>query len=373
MIGSPENPTQNAPKMSFLKYWNIHTHTRFGVFIAYFRIILSLKDIMMLYMQSDWFSVLPCSSSSSIEFYSSSTVLDFRRLGVSVDQLSLCPRTWVHFDIGIGIDIGVGMQVLSILCVACLLAVAVVQGLAPAPSKTAISYGGPNQFNPILVSIEGNIGAGKSTLLKTLRERNADWIFIDEPVSTWSSIRNEADESILEVFYKDRKRWSYTFQNCALLTRYQNIETAVQNAIMVGKVGPQVFLTERCLDTDYHVFTKMLCDEGSIDKMELHLYQRLLDQLKTTATPLNAIVHVNTPPTECAARIRERARSGEGAISLDYLTALDYHQSAWVESTPLRTCATLSTRSCERVQEVGVICMYVCMYVTCIYTHTNIQ
>ncbi|KAJ1413067.1 P-loop containing nucleoside triphosphate hydrolase protein, partial [Ochromonadaceae sp. CCMP2298] len=180
--------------------------------------------------------------------------------------------------------------------------------------------------NPILVSIEGNIGAGKSTLLKTLRETHSEWTFIDEPVSTWSTIRNEQDESILEVFYKDRKRWSYTFQNCALLTRYQNIENAVRDASIMGKVGPQVFLTERCLDTDYHVFTKMLCDEGSIDKMELHLYHRLLSQLKSTATPLSAIVHVNTSPEECATRIRERARSGEDAISLDYLQSLDKHQ-----------------------------------------------
>ena len=57
-----------------------------------------------------------------------------------------------------------------------------------------------------------------------------------------------------------------------------------------------MFFTERCLDTDYHVFTKMLRDENSIDKLELELYERLLNQLKSTATPLSAIIYVNTPP-----------------------------------------------------------------------------
>ena len=80
---------------------------------------------------------------------------------------------------------------------------------------------------PLLVSIEGNIGAGKSTLLDKLRSENPNWIVINEPVGVWSSFRNDANENMLEVFYKDRKRWSYTFQNCALLTRFQNIESAI--------------------------------------------------------------------------------------------------------------------------------------------------
>ena len=83
---------------------------------------------------------------------------------------------------------------------------------------------------PLLISIEGNIGAGKSTLLDALRESNPDWVFIDEPVGVWSAFRNEGGENMLEVFYRDRKRWSYTFQNCALLTRFQNIETEIGRA-----------------------------------------------------------------------------------------------------------------------------------------------
>jgi len=140
---------------------------------------------------------------------------------------------------------------------------------------------------------------------------------------------------MLEVFYKDRLRWSYTFQNCALLTRFQNIESAVSKARQEGKVGKRVFLTERCLDTDYHVFTKMLKEEGSIDKLELDLYIRWLNQLKATATPLSAIVHVNTPPSICAERIKQRSRGGENAISIDYLENLNMHQTTWVDSTEM--------------------------------------
>jgi deoxyadenosine/deoxycytidine kinase len=124
-------------------------------------------------------------------------------------------------------------------------------------SPRALSTLSTSTLNPILVSIEGNIGAGKTTLLNSLRQSWPEWIFIDEPVSTWGEIKNTEGESILEVFYRDRKRWSYTFQTCALLTRYQNIELAVNHERMLGKMGNLVFLTERCLDTDYQVFTKV--------------------------------------------------------------------------------------------------------------------
>lgn len=76
---------------------------------------------------------------------------------------------------------------------------------------------------PILISIEGDIGAGKSTLIQYLKERNPTWNFIDEPVGTWTSLKTDEGENLLELFYKDQKRYSYTFQNCALLSRAMNI------------------------------------------------------------------------------------------------------------------------------------------------------
>jgi deoxyadenosine/deoxycytidine kinase len=79
----------------------------------------------------------------------------------------------------------------------------------------------------------------------------------------------------------------------------------------------------------------MLKEEGSIDKLELDLYIRWLNQLKSVATPLSAIVHVNTIPRVCADRIRQRSRGGEDAISMDYLENLNAHQSKWVDSTTI--------------------------------------
>lgn len=196
------------------------------------------------------------------------------------------------------------------------------------------------KFTPILISIEGNIGAGKTTLLDYLRKSHPEWNFIREPVDTWSSIRNENDESLLQVFYKDRKRWSYTFQNCALLTRHQNIESTVSDVKNIAPNGRQVFLTERCLETDYQVFTKMLRAEHSIDELEFDLYKRWLSHLQSTATPLSAIVHVNTTPDICAERIKKRSREGEDEIALEYLNSLESYQSKWLNSVSVPSIST---------------------------------
>lgn len=189
----------------------------------------------------------------------------------------------------------------------------------------------------ILVSIEGNIGAGKSTVLNALRKKHPHWNYIDEPLDTWTSLKNEDGTNLLELFYNDQRRWSYTFQNCAVLSRFRNIEQAIQKKHSDAwdsntPLKSNIFITERCLDTDYHVFAKMLHDDKMIDALEFSLYEKWFKLLKETATPLSAIVYIDTPPAVCDQRIKGRARDGEGGIPLDYLTRLTDFQNTWVDS-----------------------------------------
>lgn len=251
-----------------------------------------------------------------------------------------------------------------------------------------------DQFKPILVSIEGNIGAGKSFLLSKIREEHPEWVFIDEPVEFWESLKNEASESLLQVFYKDQRRWSYTFQNCALLSRYQNIESCInskraayeaayekqlleelekesfeessqESATTMTHTPPthgstptttptsthaltnkdeqvKVFITERCLDTDREVFAKMLHSDGMLDGLEMELYNRWFSMLLAKSTTLSAIVYVDTVPDLCSQRIGRRARDGEGGIPIEYLNNLHTFQNKWINSTTVPVVRTLS-------------------------------
>ncbi len=63
--------------------------------------------------------------------------------------------------------------------------------------------------------VEGNIGAGKSTFLKIISQY-LDIQIIYEPHQKW---QNVAGHNLLEQFYKDPKRWAYTFQSYAFVSR----------------------------------------------------------------------------------------------------------------------------------------------------------
>ena len=78
----------------------------------------------------------------------------------------------------------------------------------------------------------------------------------------------------------------------------------------------------------------MLHGDKSINMLELNLYEKLFNQLNSTATSLSAVVHVPTSPQLCAARIVERSRAGEDHIPVEYLEMLDKYQSCWLASIP---------------------------------------
>ncbi len=190
---------------------------------------------------------------------------------------------------------------------------------------------------PLLISIEGDIGSGKSTLLRELREKYPEYHFIDEPLSTWTALKNDEGESLLHVFYKDIRRYAYTFQNCAILSRAQNIRRAVAEWQRSCESDPtkaanNVFITERCLETDKNVFAQMLRDDRKMDLLEWDLYNRWYEMLDGVAN-VDGLIYVDTSPEVCFERIKCRGRDGEEEIPLDYLRQLDRYHARWIEGT----------------------------------------
>ena len=192
----------------------------------------------------------------------------------------------------------------------------------------------------IIISLDGNIGAGKSTLLAEIRNKLHDIHFVDEPVGQWTALKNAEGKNLLELFYQDKKRWSYTFQNCAILTRLKNIKDAVENLDSTIK-GPQVIITERSVLTDKHVFAEMLHDSGDIDPLEWELYESWFN-IFGKQFPVRAIIYLSTSSTTSKERITIRNRNGEENIGLDYLDALDAQHKKWIDNTNIPVL-TLST------------------------------
>lgn len=199
-------------------------------------------------------------------------------------------------------------------------------------------------MTPIIISLDGNIGAGKSTLLAEIRKNFHDVQIVDEPVGQWTALKNADGKNLLELFYEDKKRWAYTFQNCAILTRLKNIQDAVENLDTTLK-GPKVIITERSVLTDKHVFAEMLYDAGDIDPLEWELYESWFN-IFGKKHPVSGIIYVSTSSGTSKERIGIRNRQGEDRIGMEYLDALDKQHKKWVENTNIPVL-TLST-------EVGV-------------------
>lgn len=195
-------------------------------------------------------------------------------------------------------------------------------------------------MKPIIISLDGNIGAGKSTLLAEIRKRIHDIHVVDEPVGQWTALKNAEGKNLLELFYEDKKRWAYTFQNCAILTRLKNIEEAVENLDSTMK-GPHVIITERSVLTDKHVFAEMLYEGGDIDPLEWELYDSWFNVFGKKH-PVSGIVYVSTSSNTSKERICIRNRQGEENIGIDYLDALDKQHKKWIENTNIPVL-TLST------------------------------
>ena len=196
-----------------------------------------------------------------------------------------------------------------------------------------------NSYKPIIISIDGLIGSGKTYLLNQLKNNYPEWHFVDEPLDTWTALKNEDGESLLEVFYKDKMRWSYTFQNCAVLSRYRNIRKAIDDWRISCIDNPDqrrnnIFVTERCIETDFNVFAQMLRDDGCLNNIEWDLYKQWYRML-SDQTDMNGIIYVNTPSNISMERIHLRARKGEDIIPMEYLDNLDKYHKKWIDHTSI--------------------------------------
>jgi deoxycitidine kinase/deoxyguanosine kinase len=175
-----------------------------------------------------------------------------------------------------------------------------------------------------IISIEGNIGSGKSTLFEKLKihfANNKNIIFVREPVDIWESIRDENGTTILEKFYQDQIKYSFSFQIMAYISRINLLKETI-------KQNPGVtIITERSLYTDKMVFAKMLYDTHKIEYINYQIYLNLFDTFKNDFN-VNNIIYIKTDPDICCNRILKRARNGENNISLDYLQLCDtYHNN----------------------------------------------
>jgi deoxyadenosine/deoxycytidine kinase len=188
----------------------------------------------------------------------------------------------------------------------------------------------------IIISMDGKIGAGKTTLLNELKKKCQNYYYLEEPVKIWEGIKDMDQKNILEKFYGDKKRWSYTFQNMAYITRMMMLKKLIRELKVIDRFNflfklldnHYVIISERSVATDKNVFAKMLYDDGYIDMAEIACYNLWYDVLLKNVQ-MNTLIYVKTSTQVCKNRINKRKRAGEDGISEQYLDNLDKYHENW--------------------------------------------
>jgi deoxyadenosine/deoxycytidine kinase len=170
--------------------------------------------------------------------------------------------------------------------------------------------------------VDGNIGAGKSTFLSLIKKYiNVQVVF--EPHTRWQKVVGQ--ENLLEKFYNDPSRWSYTFQSYAFVTRVQEqVEAAKRSEYPIQ-------VLERSVFSDRYCFAKNCYELGYMNALEWKLYQEWFTWLVGNYVKKpDGFIYLQTDPSVCHQRLLKRSRKEELEVSRDYLQQLHDKHESWL-------------------------------------------
>jgi len=158
------------------------------------------------------------------------------------------------------------------------------------------------------IVIDGSIGAGKSTLLYNLKNKleSNKYHFHEENVDSWMK------EGWLQKYYSNIPRYASSFQTRVLLSHIQQRQNISKDVVNIF---------ERSAITTVYVFSKMLVDDETLDKLEMDVHKQILNMFNYEKPDL--LIYLDTSPELSYERLLRRSRNGELTISLEYLTKLN--------------------------------------------------
>jgi len=173
------------------------------------------------------------------------------------------------------------------------------------------------------IYIEGNIGTGKTTFLDFLDKLYKNETVVYEPVDQWLSTKDSDNKNILDKFYSDQERWSFTFQMNSFISRIKAVDDAPDKRIK---------FVERSVFTDKICFAKNCFENGKMSKIEYDIYCNWHTWLckKFDITP-KYFIYLKTNPEISEERIKKRSRTEESGIPLEYLKQLHNNHEEWMK------------------------------------------
>lgn len=217
-------------------------------------------------------------------------------------------------------------------------------------ASSSSSYGvrAPAAGKPIIVSVEAAIASGKSTLLAKLEEHFGDAVhIIPEPVHLWQAVGGNPENNILQKFYMDPKRWSYSFQSYVFLSRVNAVEEAIEKLRKEGRLERTVIIVERSYNSDKETFGQMLKESGDISQLEWEMYETWWNWLVDKAPKFAGHVYLQTSVDTVMRRLAIRNRGEECGLPREYQERLIEKHELWVKKKQEQN-VPICTLNCDK-------------------------
>jgi deoxyadenosine/deoxycytidine kinase len=166
----------------------------------------------------------------------------------------------------------------------------------------------------VVIIIDGVVGAGKSTLSEKVSKK------LDIPV--FYELTNDTTTNLLEEFYKDKKRWSFTLQIHFLNERFRMIKEIHRNG---GGILDRSIFGDR-------IFAQMLNEDGWMTNDEFETYSTLLDNMLEHAKKPDLLVYIDCDLETAIERIGFRGREMEQSVDEIYWKRLNEKYTNWYNS-----------------------------------------
>ena len=167
---------------------------------------------------------------------------------------------------------------------------------------------------PLIVCLEGGIAAGKTTVFNVLKQLHPDWVFLPEPVESWT---NWSDgQNWLQNFYDDPRKNALSFQK-VVLESYTGLKRPFDN----GKVC----VSERSPRVATYVFTPLCVELGYVTAEDCSQLQVQYEKDFALLRLLNPrTVYLKTPANLSFQQLRKRGRPEEELVTPAYVQRLNY-------------------------------------------------
>ena len=133
--------------------------------------------------------------------------------------------------------------------------------------------------------------------------------YIEEPVKEW---QNLGGMNLLEAFYNNPERWSFSFELYSMFSKIKALFNAVNSKKPIIIIERSIFSNK--------IFINLSKDLGKLNNMEYIMLINTYDFFSKNLYPqLNGIIYLDTPVDECLKRIVHRNRIEELKIEKKYL------------------------------------------------------